>query len=77
MTIRYDFWSLMAALAEGLQHGGAPLTQQAKDIAESLSQQQPAVRTKREKDLAVVLEYLSAIQKTPTPPDTKTVEWRK
>jgi hypothetical protein len=77
MTIRYDFWSLMAALAEGLQHGGAPLKEQAKEIAESLSQQQPATRTKRENDLGIVVEYLVAIQKTPTSTENKTVEWRK
>ena len=77
MTIRYDFWSLIAALAEGLQHGGAPLPERAKEIAESLSQQQPATRTKRENDLAVVVECLVAIQKTRTPTDNKTVEWRK
>jgi hypothetical protein len=77
MSIRYDFWSLIAALAEGLQHGGAPLKEQAKEIAESLSQQPPATRTKRENDLAVVVEYLVAIQKTPTPTANNTVEWRK
>jgi hypothetical protein len=77
MTIRYDFWSLIAALAEGLQHDGGPLTERAKEIAESLSQQPPATRSKRENDLAVVVEYLGAIQKHRAPMDSKTVEWRK
>jgi hypothetical protein len=76
MTIRYDFWSLIAALAEGLQHDGTPLAERAKDIADTLSQQPEATRSKRENDLGVVAEYLTAIQKIRTHGDSKTVEWR-
>ena len=76
MTIRYDFWSLIAALAEGLQHDGAPLPERAQGIAEALSKQPLAMRSKREDDLAVVMAHLVAIQQA-MPPDGKTTEWLK
>jgi hypothetical protein len=76
-TIRYDFWSLVAALAEGLGHDGTPVTERAQGIADALSKQPLAIRSKREEDLAVVLEHLVAIQQKVTVSDTKTAEWPK
>jgi len=75
-SIRYDFWSLIAALSNGLQHDGEPLPLRAQGIADALSEQPLALRSKREDDLAVVLAHLMAIEQA-LPSDGKTAEWRK
>jgi hypothetical protein len=77
MTIRYDFWSLVTALADGLEHGKKPADERAKAIADALSKQSQTERSKRAQRLSVVLEYLGAIQHELTAPDGKTVEWKK
>jgi hypothetical protein len=77
MTIRYDFWSLVTALADGLEHDKAPAAERAKVIVDALSKQSRTERIKREQRLGVVLEYLEAIQQELTAPDGKTVEWKK
>ena len=76
MTIRYDFWSLISALAEGLQHEGKPLPERAQGIADALSELPLALRSKRENDLAVVLAHLIAIEQS-LPSDGKTTGWPK
>ena len=54
-----------------------PWPNEPKILLKPSAQQPPATRSKRENDLAVVVEYLGAIQKTGAPMDSKTVEWRK
>jgi hypothetical protein len=77
MTIRYDFWSLIAALAEGLSHGNTTAAERAKGIVDALAKQLPGDRSKKERCLAVVVDYLAAIEKElATHPGDKTVEWK-
>ena len=77
MTIRYDFWSLISALADGLEHEKTPAASRAKAIVGALSKQSLAMKESRLQRLGIVLEYLESIQRELTETGGKTVEWKK
>jgi hypothetical protein len=61
-TIRYDFWSLIAALEVGLTHGSASASDRAQKIADALANLPLVERQAKEKSLGVVVRYLAAIE---------------
>ena len=61
--IRYDFWSLIAALQAGLTHGGTAADERAKSVVDAVDKMSLEELQAKEKQLGVVADYLGAIQR--------------